>query len=745
MTDLELLQEYVRTGSQEAFAQVVRAHVDMVYSTARRRLAGDAHLAEDVTQRVFTLLATKAATLKREVLLGGWLYNTAVLVATDLRRSESRRAERERKAAKMAEDARQASSVRPTSAVAADSTWSQAEDVLDEAMSKLGPSTRGLLVLRFFEGKSAREVADRLGISEEAARKRVSRAVDELRDIFARRGVAMTSAGLTEVLAINAITKAPEALAASAASAATSSVISSSATGAGAFLMASAATKVTVGVVGAIALAGGIAGSIKAYDYFSGPRARTVTVTPKGPLITGIVRAPDGKIATGAEFFVGVRGKTAYAYGSNMPRGVAAPVTDADGKFSAEKPDQPFAVVVRSPQGYAEVSSQSLQSNPEITLKPWARIEGVMQSGGKPIANANVRLWRVGENNELVHHETSVKTDANGKFVIPQVAPGELCLYRQLPNFRSAQWRYVIVEPGETAKVVIGDSGQAVTGRIDIPPDMAKFVKWENQGRYTYEASIRLDPNPTGAVSHTPDESLEEYWAKEIAFGKTPEGKLYKEWRFGSQFEIKPDGTFRIEDLRPGKYNVNVRCFEHDEEVAFMEDIASAELSFEISPSATTQSTAIDVGTTSPKVVARVLPGSKAPDFSVKTIDGQTWNYADHRGKPLVLIFWGTYSNTDRLKPFGQFVQKWGKDPGLSILGCFSAENPDEARKLIAEYKLDFPQTDDLSLMSKFGSSWPEAVVVSADGVILKKHLHDKVLEKYVKQALAAATQPTKQ
>ena len=126
-------------------------------------------------------------------------------------------------------------------------------------------------------------------------------------------------------------------------------------------------------------------------------------------------------------------------------------------------------------------------------------------------------------------------------------------------------------------------------------------------------------------------------------------------------------------------------------------------------------------------------------------IDGQTWRYADHRGKPPVLVFWRAYGRTDEhVRKFGDFARKWGKDPRLSILGCFSAVDEADARRVIAEAKLDFPQTGDTLLMGKFDSSWPEAVVVSADGVILQKQLHDKVLEKYVNKALAAATQPAR-
>src|SRR5439155_2067236 len=104
--------------------------------------------------------------------------------------------------------------------------------------------------------------------------------------------------------------------------------------------------------------------------------------------------------------------------------------------------------------------------------------------------------------------------------------------------------------------------------------------------------------------------------------------------------------------------------------------------------------------------------------------------------------FWGTFSNTNQIEAYGDFAQKWGKDPRLSILGCFNARDVAEAKKFIADNKLDFPHTQDLSLMSKFDSSWPEAVVVSADGKIMQKHLHDKVLEKYVNKALGSTAQP---
>jgi len=170
--------------------------------------------------------------------------------------------------------------------------------------------------------------------------------------------------------------------------------------------------------------------------------------------------------------------------------------------------------------------------------------------------------------------------------------------------------------------------------------------------------------------------------------------------------------------------------------------VARTEVKFEIpAPSATRRAVAsaaqpIDVGTAVPKALTRVRPGDPAPEFTVKTIDGGTFRSADHKGKPIVIVFWGTYSNTHQLAPFGEFARKWNKDPRLAIIGCYTADNEAEARKHIADNHLDFPHTADISLMSKFDSSWPEAVLVSADARIVKKHLHEKVLEKYVRQAV---------
>jgi RNA polymerase sigma factor (sigma-70 family) len=199
--DARLLREYVESGSNRAFSALVDRHFGLVYTAALRIADGDAHLAQDVVQSVFTDFAGKAKSFPRDLFLGGWLYKHTCFIAANAVRKERRRRIRERQAFEMN------SANEPS-----DPIWSRVSPVLDEAMSRLGASDRNALVLRFFERKSFRAVGGVLGISEEAARKRVDRALDKLRGYFARRGLSFSAVVLSSALDSHAAAAAPMGL-----------------------------------------------------------------------------------------------------------------------------------------------------------------------------------------------------------------------------------------------------------------------------------------------------------------------------------------------------------------------------------------------------------------------------------------------------------------------------------------------------------------------------------------------------
>lgn len=209
MSDLDLLHDYACANSQVAFATLVERHVNLVYAAAHRQVRSP-HLAEEVTQSVFLDLARHAGRFPPTQPLTAWLFTVTRRTAIDVVRRESRRLARETAAAEIA-----AMKTPPPSAT-------HLGDVLDEAMENLPESDRTALLLRFFESRSLREVGASLGISEDTAQKRVSRALDRLRDVLLRRGIAVSAAGLTADLSAHALVTAPVGLGATIATTVTS-------------------------------------------------------------------------------------------------------------------------------------------------------------------------------------------------------------------------------------------------------------------------------------------------------------------------------------------------------------------------------------------------------------------------------------------------------------------------------------------------------------------------------------------
>ena len=212
MTDQQLLRDYTNRRSEAAFAELVRRHVDFVYSAALR-MVRDAQHAEDVTQSVFVALAQNARQLTGHAVLSGWLHRTTQNLAANAVRSDVRRRAREQEAAAMNE----LLSAEP------ETVWEQITPYLDEALGELGEDDRDALLLRYFERKSAREMAQTLGTSEDAAQKRVNRAVERLREFFAKRGITVGASGLVVVITANGVQSAPIGLAAAISGAALSS------------------------------------------------------------------------------------------------------------------------------------------------------------------------------------------------------------------------------------------------------------------------------------------------------------------------------------------------------------------------------------------------------------------------------------------------------------------------------------------------------------------------------------------
>ncbi len=242
-SDGELLRRYAETDSEDAFAELVRRHVNLVYSAALRQLNGDAHLAQDVAQSVFTDLARKAAALSKRETLTGWLYSGTHFAAAKAVRGEQRRHHREQEAHAMQE----------LLAPLPDLNWEKLRPVLDQVMHELNETDRTTILMRYFENQSFADIGQKLGLTEDAARKRTDRALEKLRGFLSRHGLG-AAAALGTVLSANAVQVAPAGLAATLASGSLTAVTAGTAA-TFSFLKIVTLSKLQAGVIGTIAAA----------------------------------------------------------------------------------------------------------------------------------------------------------------------------------------------------------------------------------------------------------------------------------------------------------------------------------------------------------------------------------------------------------------------------------------------------------------------------------------------------------
>ncbi len=202
--DMELVREYATRQSEPAFETLVARYVNLVYSAGLRQVA-DPHLAEEVTQAVFIILARKARSLGPKTILPSWLHRAACFVAADALKVRRRRAQREQEA--------HMQSLLNEPSPGTEDAWPQIAPLLDTAIAGLHEQERHAIVLRFFENRSLAEVGRALGANEDAARMRVNRALEKLRKFFTKRGVSSTTAIIAGAMSANSVQAAPVALA----------------------------------------------------------------------------------------------------------------------------------------------------------------------------------------------------------------------------------------------------------------------------------------------------------------------------------------------------------------------------------------------------------------------------------------------------------------------------------------------------------------------------------------------------
>jgi peroxiredoxin len=465
----------------------------------------------------------------------------------------------------------------------------------------------------------------------------------------------------------------------------------------------------------------------------------------KGSGFEGTVTLTDGKPAAGVQVallngdYIMLKDKELSGIGQNRALNNVVR-TDEAGKFALPA-GYASEVVAVGPQGYAETKLDQLSGKLAMTLQPWGRIEGTARNGRKAATNQSVMVTATqgGGNMNLQYDFDSYRTQTGdqGRFVLNDVPPGKrfvVRLYASGPH----SWSWSHIEPlevksGAVTYVDYGGKGRALIGKV-APNDPARVIDWTS-GFHTLGTQMPKPPSPLKTAEQAE------------AWNNSPEMKqaLANNRNYAVQFNS--DGSFRIDDVLPGKYNLRLQ-FNEPGPQEFMPGPLIGTVGREVEvpemPNGPVDEP-LDLGKLELTVAKDIKLGASAPDFEVKTLDGQPLKLSDFRGKYVLLDFWATWCGpcVAELPNLEDTWKSFGANPEFVMISLSldnDAKTPqDFVKKRGFKWRQGFlGEWSKAKLPDQYGvQGIPSFFLISPDGRFLAKDMRGPAIRAAVEKALS--------
>lgn len=487
--------------------------------------------------------------------------------------------------------------------------------------------------------------------------------------------------------------------------------------------------------------------------------------------IRGVVQLPDGAPAANATVVLVEPGDEAYMEKPGELRrsgsGGDFQRSNARGEFEFAPKLSPHTVIASHPLGFAEIRASNVVSGGKIVLQPWGRVQGRVQVGsgsqeGKTVAltSADWEYGFEGRSSAPLSLSLRTETDADGKFTLDRVPPGERKAALQIRvNDRSSGRGQstthslpVFIKPGEVTPVMIGGAGRTIIGRMTVAGGDPEDVDWKRDIHTMY--SIRSMPPGMQGVTVTQNMSeqerqkaFREFEDRQRAYWMSDEGRALKrkDRRYVLMFET--NGTFRVDNVEPGEYQLYVSLTNPDRPDNYYEYIGSANRNVTI-PAAKPgeEKVPFDVGATAVQVRGIQRTGRKAPAFEVKTFDGKTFKLEDLKGKYVFLDFWATWAGTRNLdvQMLKAVHDAYGADDRLVMIGMNFDSEASLAQNAAKENGFKWPQAfagpwGQGTFYQSYGlQGLPDNVLIDPDGKIAARNLRGSNIRNTIRTKLGA-------
>ena len=400
---------------------------------------------------------------------------------------------------------------------------------------------------------------------------------------------------------------------------------------------------------------------------------------------------------------------------------VQTAITGPDGRFTFPKRSDPFLLVAVDQAGYADISREDFEKTGKLVLQPWGRIEGEVWVGRTPAAHQPVSFTSripTGGGATVFGTGGSTVSDEQGRFVFERVIPGPVAVSRDVMTMlpsgaRNRTWRWQEagdVQPGGTVKVIVGAKGRTMVGRVVLEGTPDDAVDWRRN------EPVQLQPTAAVRIKAT------------------------RQWNTFAA-NLDETGRFRIEDVVPGTYELNIPIDWPLESTPNGLPTKIGEGTATVTIPDGPENQPVDIGDVKGRLYLKV--GRLAPDFTAPRLDGGPFKLSDTRGKLVLLDFWATWCQSCRAEmPATKDIQgTFGGDSRFVLVGVSCDEAAEHPVKYTKENALFWTQVYGGKILEGVAETYliraiPATFLIAPDGRVLAMNLRGPALKEAVRNAL---------